>query len=370
MNSNHQHDTQQCQNLISNELRIGQVQHNINSIKLGKYNLLYLNINSLFNKLEEIELILNQLGNIHFIALTEIRLHGEQNFAFNFNNYQAYFNNRNDGQGGVALYVHESLVSSLVLSDCTENINQLVVKINSLGISIAVLYRQPTANLSTFNRIYNALLAKHKSSIVVGDTNINLLNINNRITENYLNTTREHNFFVLNKIANNAPTRSATRMRNNEQSTSNTIIDHAISDLNGFDFILSLTDVAISDHKQMVLSFDDGAMNGINFSNDNINEVFTKIDAATFAAKLSVANWNEINNFENLTNCLQSIREDCKKTAIKRTIVNQYKPWLTVELLALINERNRYHKLLKKSPTILKPNSANCREIFVVGNVI
>lgn len=121
---------------------------------MSKYNILYLNINSIFNKLHDLEDIINELGNIHIIALTEIRLLEEQNFGFNINGYKAYFNNRADGHGGVALFIHDSLISGVMLNDCVENIHRLVVRVYSLNINISVIYKQPKANPRTFIRLF------------------------------------------------------------------------------------------------------------------------------------------------------------------------------------------------------------------------
>lgn len=233
------------QQIYTNNFTGNQITHHTNCIKLGKFNILYLNINSLYNKLDEIEKFLEQNSNIQFIALTEIRIHREQNFAFNFNNFQAFFNNRNDGEGGVALYVHESLVSNLKESVCTANIHRLVVEIITLNINIVVVYKQPNANIDTFFEIYANLLNTYKRTLIVGDMNIDLLSMRNRITEQYLNITREHNFFILNKIHIDSVTRTATRWRNNVCTTSNTIIDHMVSDLGTFDFSLSIGDSRI-----------------------------------------------------------------------------------------------------------------------------
>lgn len=86
------------------------------TIRLSKYNALYLNINALKNKFEDLCDLIDKLGNIHIIALTEIRIIQEENKYFNIPNYIAYFSNRTDGDGGVALYIHNSLTSCLMES--------------------------------------------------------------------------------------------------------------------------------------------------------------------------------------------------------------------------------------------------------------
>lgn len=103
------------------------VTHYLHTFPYGKINLLYININSLRNKIEEIEIMLGSHGNkiIHFIALAEIRIKQEENNKYCIKGYTEHFSNRDDGHGGVALYVHDSFISCLIESECNADINFL-----------------------------------------------------------------------------------------------------------------------------------------------------------------------------------------------------------------------------------------------------
>lgn len=64
--------------------------------------------------------------------------------------------------------------------------------------------------------------------------------------------------FVLNKINEKYATRVATRTYNNrDATTSRTVIDHVISDLSHFSYSMTLGDSPLSDHREILLSFDD-----------------------------------------------------------------------------------------------------------------
>lgn len=128
------------------------ITHKTHVASFGKVNILYLNINSLKNKLNELEFLIGSYGNtiIHIIALTEIRTKTEENDKYCLHEYNAYFSNRQDGHGGVALYIHESFLSCLVESECTNNINFLCGKIIDLNIFIGVIYKQPLVSKSGF----------------------------------------------------------------------------------------------------------------------------------------------------------------------------------------------------------------------------
>lgn len=148
-------------------MQTNNTKYKLNTFTLNKLNLLYFNINSIRNKIDEIEFIIAQYPNkiIHFIVLTEIRITSETNQFFHIPNYNAYFNNRNSGDGGVALYIHVSIQSTLNISECHQNINYLSVHLNKLNFNVAVIYKKPTVNNNTFHEyISNKLTLSKKNN--------------------------------------------------------------------------------------------------------------------------------------------------------------------------------------------------------------
>lgn len=116
---------------LNDEVIVPNVNHGVNWTKFDNFNLKYWNANSIRNKLYTIEDEINSNSDkiIHFIAITETRIFSHQTDFYNIQNYNAYFNCRNDGYGGVALYVHESLNSNLIESAEEHKINYVIVKI-------------------------------------------------------------------------------------------------------------------------------------------------------------------------------------------------------------------------------------------------
>lgn len=131
------------------------IQHSNSKIIFGKFNLLYLNINSLRNKLNDIEFDLYNLTRknkqtIHFIALTETRI-GDCEIPFiNIQNYNAYHRTRSDGNGGVALFVHHTLTSNLIDARTVNNIESITIDILNIGVKVMVIYKQPPVNGDIF----------------------------------------------------------------------------------------------------------------------------------------------------------------------------------------------------------------------------
>lgn len=168
-----------------------------------------------------------------------------------------------------------------------------------------------------------------------------MLNSNDNIVDEYINATLENGFAFMIKICAQAATRIATRNINNQTVQTRSILDHVITDIRTFDFELSLSDVPISDHKQITLSFDDKSSSKTNFIHEQKTEILTVIDERKFDVNLASERLDNMNSFEELIELLVSIKARSQKKIKKISVVNPHKPWFNSELLELIRERNR-----------------------------
>lgn len=325
-----------------------QIKYFLDKAKLSKYNILYLNINSINNKLDHLEDLISDIGNIHIIALTEIRIFMEQNVYFNLPNYNVFFNNRSDGEGGIALYIHNALSTRLILNVCDNNVHYLLVNIAELSINVALIYKQPSANHDILINCIYSILGVHKRVILLGDMNTDLLRSNPK-SEQYTNAILGHGFSILNKLDPHSATRIGTRHYENYGTRiSRTIIDHAITDLHNFKFSLSLNSCNISDHKLMVLGFDNNSQHKIDFISQWSTKEYKLIDTNKYIEKFESINWDNVVTFDQLLQATTNCRDESITVIRKRVKTNPHKKWVNEELLSLIEERNRYHRLIKK----------------------
>lgn len=148
----------------------------INWTKYDEFNMKYWNANSIRNKLYTIENEVNIDSNktIHFVAISETRIYPNQTEFYNLPNYNSYFNCRNDGYGGVALFVHESIESSLVESSEEHKINYVIVNIPCIRSCIAVVYKKPSVSFPVFSAVLSKILTKTNRILLVGDMNVNI----------------------------------------------------------------------------------------------------------------------------------------------------------------------------------------------------
>lgn len=280
-----------------NETNLIKISHKIDTITYGDLNILYMNINSIRNKIEEIEhyLAINNNKIIHVIALTEIRILSECNKFFQLNNYNAYYNNRPSGDGGVAIFIHKTIQTCETANECIHNINFLCINMIDYGYNIAIIYKQPKTSNGIFLEYFNDKLAMLKKVIIIGDMNFDLLNEDNY--ESYANIAISNGFTILNKINRCHATRVAHKINSNE---TRTIIDHALTDMNEFKYTICLNDTPLSDHKQINISVNKKQKMKNQYACKTIEINYKKIDSEQYKHELNSINMNEIESFDQL----------------------------------------------------------------------
>lgn len=329
------------------------VNHSLNKISTTDgLNLLYININSLLNKLQDIELLLEGYRRdgitIHILALAEVRLDDATSEYYNIADYNSYFCNKERNSGGVALYCHNSINTSILTQLSVVNVDLLCVTVASLNIKLCVFYKQPTVPTSTFLSIIDSFLDEYRNCIVIGDANIDLLRLSND-GNRLLSTTLSNSYFVLNKIQ----LEMATRIAHRDGNTSCTIIDHVYSDLPQFLYYLNLFDTPLSDHRVILLSIKHKT-NNTNFEKASTQQITNKTNFKKFRNLLLNNPHVHSNNMSSamVDNCLELIRSQltsCTR-ATPVPLPNATKPWITGELIQVIANRDRYFRLRKKSP--------------------
>lgn len=304
-------------------------------------NILYINIRSLRNKINDIELLLvNQ--NIDMLLLSETWLHNNEKDNFFMNGYHMIHNCRDSGGGGgIAIYLKNTIDYNIKESINQENNQILIINIPNKNINFGIIYRPPSTNISKFINFFDSILHKYKNTLFVGDININLLNDNNFI-KSYKNMLISNGFNILNDL--NQPTR-VDNIRN-----TTTIIDHIISDCIK-DIQIILDDYAYSDHKIINLKIKNffkkhkNIIQNYEITNINFNNVILNLNN-----KLKDLNQSLI-SFETLSKLISNeILANTSKKNVKYC-QNFKEGWFTKELLKIINERNKLYKIYKKNST-------------------
>lgn len=313
--------------------RLGQLRRYNDQMVFGKYNILYLDINSLRKNLNELEFILKENPGIHFIVLSGVRMPAQHMAAFNINKYQCYFCNRSDGKGDVAIYVHENMISSEEKNHYNDSIHQVVVNIHSLKIRLGVIFAHPGADGDRVLEVYKKMLCENQRMILFAD-----LASNNTMTENYSGTTRNQGFQFLNKIS----TFSATVGSNQK------ILDNVVTDISSFNYTVSISDVVFSDHKQILIGFDDKLKQRIAIRTGPKFYTQKEINPIKYSILLSQKDFQSIDQFNDLINILFDIKNESWEFVQKENYVDMQ--WYDQELIELIHKRNQYFSHQKDDP--------------------
>lgn len=294
-------------------------------------NILYINIRSLRNKLDDLNhILLTSNKKIHIIVLTETWIYSNEKCYFNIPSYTSVHDCRDSRGGGTCIYVINGLnyvlnsKISVSLGDC----NIISVYLPQQNLTIYGVYRPPKNNCKLFTTEIDKLLDNQKNScIFIGDINLDLLN-SSSATNDYKNVVEMNGF----KFQNTINRLNATRTTKNTAS----ILDHVITNKN-IQCSMKLQDHQVSDHKIMYVE-----VKKVIYRNSK--QILTKkiIDIAQWKQKMEKhLNENQISSFRELSDTINKMKNDCtREKSIKIRNNNQ---WVTKEYLIKLKQRDKLY---------------------------
>lgn len=280
-------------------------------------NIVYFNSRSLRNKVDDINHFLNStIQTVHAIMITETWLTAGEKDFFELKGYNSFHSTRfNDRKGGgVAIYLHESLIGNIVFeyADESAQCNYLIINLVQSNIKLCCCYRSPDSNINNFLSVMDKNIFNIRNIYIFGDMNLNLLNKDNSSVNNYLDLINCNGLIVLNKISIEFPTRVSKN--------SSSILDHILTDNLIHNYILSYDDITFSDHKCLYLSVDYSVSKSAN--NRKHDKTIVDYYAIISNTKVLKSNKSEINR----------------------------NPWSNSLLVKYCNYKNKLYKLKLKNP--------------------
>ena len=316
------------------------------------YTILNFNIRSYFSNSDEFFAIFYELPLPEIIVLTETWFNKDN--AVNLPGYNSYHTFRLAGRsGGISVFIKNTFNSHILPEICISNesieIYSASLFINNSELSILGIYRPCSGCVESFtgelNRILDTEKLKNRSSIVLGDLNINILCSNSQ-SDLFMHTMHSYHYLPL--------ITKPTRFPNNifRPSLLDQIWTNRVSSsVNGI--VLA----SISDHCPTFMRFP------IVTNNTNYNSGKTKIkfrcanetNLNCFRLSLQEYEWGQIRN-SNLniyTNSFLAVLNElyCKSCPIKIKYVSNKQrdnPWLTSNVLKLIKAKSEYFILFKR----------------------
>lgn len=334
----------------------------INKINLsGKIlSILHLNIRSVRKNFDEL-LVFLETFKLYFcdiIILSEC-WQIESFSQFSIPDYTTYYNegsiNKNDG---VLLLIKSEINANV--TTCNLNLTNISVSrinlvINNIQIGITPLYRPPSTIAQSFIDDLDDFISSHLDKnieIVIGDTNIDISNLNDPLVNNYLETLALHG---LQPYIN-----SATRVTND----SSTCIDHI--------FVKKNLNINNLNYKSLIVTYDitDHYPIMINITQENINNPITpivlnktiKIDYNKLAELLKETNWSNVLNARESEVAMQNFMTQFlsfldQSSTIRIVTQRQYKklkPWISNGIIISIKKRDKMKKKLLRNYTVNK----------------
>lgn len=312
----------------------------------SKLNILYLNIRSIRNKLNDLtNYLCHNLNNIHIVILNETWLSEYEIEFYQIPHYSSFHSTREKVGGGVSIYVLKSFTQANELESFEfDNCNFLVVELEYQKIKISTAYRPPDANITTFVDKLDQCLEKYQNMFFFGDTNINLFEESNPATISLKSKVLNNGYVVLNSENLDMYTR-----RNRSDKTP-TCIDHVFCDLRAklsYNFYVDEIPSLRSDHRAILLA--------------SYSTVETQSKKSNYIVLKKTNHRNIIEN--NLLDCISScsfesfllelqstLKAETKETRIKERF---RKPFMNLEILNFMTIRDNYRKLFLKYRTNL-----------------
>lgn len=216
------------------------------------FNVFLFNIRSLRRKLDELEALLVQLGNVHILVLSETWMQTGTERFYNIDGYIPYHATRPDGYGGVTVYVrcgvsHTYVTGGSFLNDAVQLVQ---VHIESLKLDLLAVYRRPgEANSADFINFLDNKFETSSGWLLSGDTNFDLRSdLGSSLL--YKDMIADNGMHFLNHIDLTAYTHQIT----DGPGAPGSIIDHFATDGISMSFNVSVHDTSISDHRYLMMS--------------------------------------------------------------------------------------------------------------------
>ena len=307
-------------------------------------NFLLLNIRSLRQNLEQLEVFLDELPTKPIaIVLTETRSSNDENHNPQRIDFYRPIKtcSRDSKGGGVGIFVHEDAEVLETYRSSVRNVQiiSLEIKFNGNTVILTAVYKSPNYPIDEFlnqlsDHIMNIKTNSNKKHIVCGDFNVNLL-IENNSTKKLLELM---SFFNLNLQSNRLITR--------ETGQSRTAIDHFFANFNSKCWV---NKTEISDHYSVFFSTEfiqenkNSEAHFLSKQLHKLNSLDTRKDLNfEVYQQLKCKNFEHFENPDEAIKSLQKLILEAKEKIIptkKITLRKEDKIWVTAKIKNLAKKK-------------------------------
>lgn len=299
-------------------------------------NILYLNIRSLRNKMEELQDLIDTYDSeIHLIVLTETWLYPNEKKFYNIKTFNAVHDCRDTRGGGTSIFIKQGIdyidvdTTNVNLDDC----NILSIYLPKQKLTLWSVYRPPKSSTNNFLEQIDLIMERHKNKcIILGDMNIDLLGETKAVTE-YKNIIGMNAYQIQNTLTRNQATR--------ETELTATILDHVITNKIS-SCKINLKNHMISDHKIMNISITNDLEK---MKTKKITRI--KLDEQKWKQSVQEKLLNEtVSNFSELTEIIKQTKIESSTTYTMK--YREKNEWITSEYMEKLKKRDKMYERWKK----------------------
>ena len=336
-------ENQCCEEEYNKIIDLNVVLNNINNLTI-----ISLNIRSLNANFQTMETFLESFTyKSKIIVCTETWKLQHHQF-YNLRGYKMFYNQGSLNKAdGVVLYLADTISATVDIEelDCGVKIINCNFNFNKKNIKISAIYRCHACKKRIFVNSLKKFLNQNlnqKNHIIVGDFNIDLLNVN-KVAEKFINCILEHAYLpYFNKI-----TRPSDKNHKNGSCIDNFFVKLSSLDAKAFKYT-----VPLPDHYPLILNIKNKIIQTkINKTVINYN----KIQKICYNE-----NWYEIYEYDDpniATEALIIKIQNVIKKATSKVNLNKHaprKPWIDHVILKSIYTKEKLYTKFKKLPTLEK----------------
>lgn len=315
---------------------------------------IHINARSIRKHFDDIQLLLSALDNpFSLIGISETWLNDDDKNLFDLPSYKSEYSHRaNNNHGGVAVYIKSNVHYNrrydieLDVIDCESvwvQLNYDFLKLDNKSFIFGCIYRSPSSSVKNFcealQNVMHTLALNHANVVIMGDFNINLLDLSSPSSLNYSGVYQSFGYECLISIP--------TRCINN----GSTLIDHALSNLSVAPDA-GVLKVDISDHYPIFVRFNCHA------TPTSIFFIRQLLDRESFIHDVMSTDWSSLiclddpqmayTEFSSIL--LSYIQRHTQVYKCKKVYASPQNPWITEKLLKQLRAKENLYRKTKRKP--------------------
>lgn len=300
------------------------------------------------NKFDNVLLTLDHLVvPIDVIIIGESWIKDGNTAMYNIRGYNSIFSCRESSNGGLAVYIRDTIEFKLVKNECFEGFHHINVELMLPGGALDVhgVYRPPSFDFNLFCENLESWFNQNSNNrpcLIFGDVNVpvNMSNHNTVLKYKYL--LQSYGYLCSNTFA----TRPA----------SSNILDHVLCKMVDAHRLSNHTiPVDLSDHSLILSEFKTQLeFNKVRLTKKIINHEQLRIEFKRYME--NVGPINDVNTcLQNILSKYNTILNSCTKTvATTAKIKGTQCPWMTFDLWNLMKIKNSYLKKSRRDPNNIR----------------